>query len=478
MKISARFRLRASVPALLGVAAVIACAGAAGASAYGSKSVSASSSPTSHTSASATATAISAGGGTGAGHTCALTRAGGVKCWGNNRFGELGNGTRKYRTTPVAVHGLTSGVTAISAGDSDSCALTGAGAVKCWGLNHVGQLGDGTTTGRRRPVAVSGLPSGVTAISAGRFHTCALTSAGGVKCWGNNEEGQLGDGTTTDRHTPVTVSGLSSGVAAIAAGSYHTCALTTAGQVKCWGSNTHGELGDGTTTNRRRPVAVSGFPSGVTAISAGFEDSCALTSAGGVECWGYNQYGKLGDGTRTDRHTPVAVSGLSSGVAAIAAGGFHSCALTSAGGVECWGYNFYGELGDGTTTNRRRPVAVSRLARGVKAIEAGEAHTCALTSAGWVKCWGLSILGDGTAIKGLTPVGVVGFGGSLKCGVPNVVGRTLARARTEIVFGHCRVGNVTWVASLSRKNTVVGQRPRPGKRLKKFARVNLKVSRG
>ena len=470
--------MRATVLALLGVAAVIACAGATGASAYGSKSVSASSSPKPPTSASATATAVSAGGGTSAGHTCALTSAGGVKCWGNNHFGELGNGTRKYRTTPFAVHGLTSGVTAISTGDADSCALTGAGAVKCWGWNHVGQLGDGTTANRTTPVAVSGLSSGVAAISAGWVHTCALTSAGGVKCWGNNEEGQLGDGTTTDRHTPVAVSGLSSGVAAIAAGFYHTCALTTAGQVKCWGSNTYGELGDGTTTDRHTPVAVAGLASGVTAISAGFADSCVLTSAGGVECWGSNQYGKLGDGTRIDRRRPVAVFGLARGVEAIAAGGFHSCALTSAGGVECWGYNFYGELGDGTRTERHRPVAVSGLARGVKAIEAGEAHTCALTSAGWVKCWGLSILGDGTAIQSLTPVGVVGFGGSLKCGVANVLGRRLARARKEIVFGHCRVGKVTRVASLSKKNTVVGQRPRPGKRLKKFARVSLKASRG
>jgi alpha-tubulin suppressor-like RCC1 family protein len=478
IKISARIRLRASVLALLGVAAVIACAGAAEASAHGSKPVAASPSPQLPTSASATATAISAGGGTDAGHTCALTSAGEVKCWGNNHFGELGNGTRKYRTTPVAVDGLTNGVTAITTGDSDSCALTDAGGVKCWGENHVGQLGDGTTASRTTPVAVSGLSSGVAAISAGWFHTCALTNAGGVKCWGDNEKGQLGDGTTTNRHTPVAVSGLSSGVAAIAAGFYHTCALTIAGQVKCWGSNTHGELGDGTTTDRHTPVAVAGLSSGVSTISAGFSDSCALTSAGGVECWGSNRHGKLGDGTTTERHTPVAVVGLASGVEAIAAGGLHSCALTSAGGVECWGYNFYGELGDGTTTERHRPVVVSRLAGGVKAVEAGEAHTCALTSAGWVKCWGLSILGDGTAIQSLTPVGVVGFGGSLKCGVPNVLGRTLARARTEIVFGHCRVGKVTRVASLRKKNTIVRQRPGPGKRLKKFARVNLKVSRG
>ncbi|GIV99472.1 MAG: hypothetical protein KatS3mg058_0876 [Roseiflexus sp.] len=199
---------------------------------------------------------------------------------------------------------------------------------------------------------------GVTAIAAGDFHTCALTSSGGVRCWGDNSSGQLGDGTTTSRSTPVPVSGLPSGVTAIAAGDFHTCALTSSGGVRCWGANSSGQLGDGTTTARSTPVAVSGLASGVTAIAAGEEHTCALTSSGGVRCWGANSDGQLGDGTTTARSTPVAVSGLASGVTAIAAGEEHTCALTSSGGVWCWGGNSSGQLGDGRPLYRTTPVYV------------------------------------------------------------------------------------------------------------------------
>src|SRR3990170_2637750 len=225
---------------------------------------------------------------------------------------------------------------AVTAGGMHTCALTTGGGVKCWGANGFGQLGDGTTTYRTTPVDVAGLSSGVAAVTAGDWHTCALTTVGGVKCWGANGFGQLGDGRTANRPTPVDVTGLSRGAAAVTAGGAHTCALTTGGGVKCWGANGFGRLGDGTTTDRTTPVDVTGLSSGVAAVTAGDWHTCALTTVGGAKCWGANGFFQLGDGTRTDRTTPVDVAGLPSGVAAVAAGGSHTCAVTTGGGVKCW----------------------------------------------------------------------------------------------------------------------------------------------
>jgi alpha-tubulin suppressor-like RCC1 family protein len=261
----------------------------------------------------------------------------------------------------VAVSGLGGGVIEISANAQYTCALTGAGGVECWGFNMRGQLGNGSTADSSTPVPVSGLESGVIAISTGDYHACALTSAAAVECWGADEAGQLGDGKTKDRSTPVEVAGLSSSVTAISAGYQHTCALTSAGGVECWGANDFGTLGNGTTDDSSSPVEVAGLPSGITAISAGDYHTCALTSAGGVMCWGANDYGQLGDGTSTSASAAVAVVGLDSGVTAISAGFQYTCALTSAGDVMCWGINDYGQLGDGTTESSATPVAVSGL---------------------------------------------------------------------------------------------------------------------
>jgi alpha-tubulin suppressor-like RCC1 family protein len=344
-------------------------------------------------------------------HTCAVTSSGGVKCWGGNYWGQLGDGTTTDSTTPVDVSGLASGVMAVATGDTHTCALT-SGGVKCWGANGRGQLGDGTTTDSTTPVDIVGLASGVVAVAAGGWHTCALTSSGGARCWGANYYGQLGDGTTIDSTTPVDVSGLASGVVAVAAGGDHTCAVTNSGGVKCWGWNYSGQLGDGTTTDSTTPVDVSGLESGVVAVAVGDYHTCAVTSSGGVKCWGANGQGQLGDGTTTDRLTPVDVVGLAGGAVAVAAGSWHTCALTSSGGARCWGDNYYGQLGDGTTIHRTTPVDVSRLASGVVAVAAGGYHTCALTRGGGAKCWGYNgygQVGDGTTTDSTTPVDVVGL---------------------------------------------------------------------
>jgi alpha-tubulin suppressor-like RCC1 family protein len=208
------------------------------------------------------------------------------------------------------------------------------------------------------PVDVAGLASGVIAIAAGGYHTCALMSGGGVKCWGWNRSGELGDGTLKQSSTPVDVVGLASSVTAIAAGGSHTCALLSGGGVKCWGDNEYGQLGDGTLGQSTTPVDVFGLDSGVTAIAAGGEHNCALRSDGGVKCWGWNLMSQLGDGTLDLHNTPVDVSGLATGVTAISAGAQFNCALVGTGRPKCWGDDSDGQLGFGTIFQRTTPVDV------------------------------------------------------------------------------------------------------------------------
>jgi alpha-tubulin suppressor-like RCC1 family protein len=361
-------------------------------------------------------------------HTCALTVDGAVKCWGVNWYGQLGNNSSQDSSTPVDVVGLGSGVSAITAGYDHSCAIAAGGQARCWGNNTYGQLGDNSTITRRTPANVFGLGSGVTAIDAGIYHTCAAVAGGALQCWGRNSQGQLGNNTTTSSSAPVAVVGLDTGVTAVAAGSQHTCALAGDG-VKCWGSNSSGQLGDGTTARKLVPVNVILLPPGAIAIAAGSAFSCALVpsadgslplSGGGTMCWGWNTFGQLGDGTTSSSTTPVQVSGLTTGVMGISAGAGHVCtAINSAAGAatKCWGHNDYGQLGDGTTTRRSVPVYTLGLEADMRALEAGWRHTCALTVGGGVRCWGNNTfgqLGDGTMEPRGAPVDVGGLDGEVR----------------------------------------------------------------
>ncbi len=350
-------------------------------------------------------------------HTCAVTNSGGLKCWGRNEYGQLGDGSTTERDTPVDVVGLSSGVMAVSAGNEHTCALLIGGAVKCWGRKNHGQLGDMTNEERHTPVNVYNLSSGIMKISIGQSHmvggeshTCALTSGGAVKCWGYNGSGELGDGTIIDRIYPVNVINLSSGVMDISAGSDYTCAVTTSGAAKCWGLNADGKLGDGTYDARSTPTDVDGLSNGVAAITTGENHTCALISGGAFKCWGNNWPGKLGNGLMDGSPSPVDVYGISSGGTAISAGGTHTCGLISGGAAKCWGDNWYGQLGVGTNTSYYvTPADVAGLFSGVLAISAGYEHTCALLSGGNVKCWGWNYygqLGDGTTENRYPPVDV------------------------------------------------------------------------
>ncbi|MCE1173886.1 MAG: hypothetical protein LWW77_04665, partial [Propionibacteriales bacterium] len=337
---------------------------------------------------------------TGANHTCASTSTGGVRCWGQGTAGQLGLGSANTYTG-VDVPNLPSNVTSVAGGSQFSCALSSSGAVMCWGANTGGQLGRGSvdspnTTSSTTPVSVTGLSSGVTAITTGWAHACALMSDSTVKCWGGNASGQLGIGTSTDVSYPVAVPGLT-GVVAISAGMNHTCAVTSAGAAWCWGANTYGALGDGTTTLQKSPQLVPTLGSGVVSISAGTSYTCAVLTGGAVQCWGYNNAGQLGLGNTTNATTPQPV--IADGMTAVTTGSGHTCALATDGSARCWGGNTNGQLGAGDLGTHSTPTLVSGLTN-VSAIRAGGQHTCAVSTTGVLTCWGsntYSALGINTA---------------------------------------------------------------------------------
>jgi alpha-tubulin suppressor-like RCC1 family protein len=350
----------------------------------------------------------------GSGHTCAVKSNGGVLCWGNNQYGQLGDGTTETSNTPVEVVGLSSGVVAVSAGGFHTCALTTIGAVKCWGNNLSLQLGlDPPTTYSSVPVAIATLESGVIDLSSGMYHICALTNNGAVKCWGDNGYGQIGVWAFDGGEFPPYTVNLSEAAVAISTGADHTCALTATGGVKCWGRNNFGQLGHGGNSNTHVPTDVTGLTSGVTGLGEGFHHTCATVS-GGTWCWGRNWYGELGDGTTKNSSLPVEVGGLSGEVQQISSGGGNfSCALEN-GVVKCWGKNDVGQLGNGTTENSLTPLLVTDLQDGVRALDTGSIHSCAITLGGGIKCWGFNEvgqLGDDSNENRLSPVDVVGFEG-------------------------------------------------------------------
>jgi alpha-tubulin suppressor-like RCC1 family protein len=336
-------------------------------------------------------------------HTCAVTTSGGAMCWGSNIAGQLGTGSTAASAVPVQVAGLSTNVASISAGYLYTCALTTAGAVKCWGTNNYGQLGDGGTASSSVPVDVRGISSGASTVSAGIYHACALVS-GAAQCWGYNLYGQLGNNTNSNSSVPVNVSGLTSGVAQLKAGYYHSCAVTSAGAAKCWGYNNYGQLGNNGTTSSAVPSDVTGLSSGVASIVPGYYHSCAITSAGAAKCWGWNSAGQLGNASTTNSSVPVPVTGLGSGTSQIATGYYHSCAVSSSG-LKCWGQNSYGQLGNGTA-NSSVALSVLGLPGPAAGISVGRYHTCA-TSGTKSLCWGYNNdgeLGDGTTTSTSAPL--------------------------------------------------------------------------
>ncbi len=345
----------------------------------------------------------------GEGHSCALSHAGLVFCWGANVDGQLGNGGTTRSNVPVAVIGLPPDVVAIAAGQYHNCALTRLGAVLCWGYNANGELGNGQSeTQSSTPVPVTGLSGGAVAISAGGYDTCVVTTTGAGLCWG------AASGATV----PTQPSGLTSPLVSIAAGSYHFCAVTSAGADLCWGLTSNGELGNPNATSTITPYPVldpagtANLPA-VAAFSSGYGNTCARNADGTMLCWGA---GPVGDGTTNSYDLPVQVLAAAgtplSGVTAIATGNSNACALTAGGAMLCWGLNSWGQLGTGSYQETEFPTPVKGLSSGVTVISMGEDHSCAVTAPGAVWCWGLIALGNGTTNGSDAPVQVFGVGGT------------------------------------------------------------------
>jgi alpha-tubulin suppressor-like RCC1 family protein len=344
----------------------------------------------------------------GRGHTCTIVN-GGLKCWGNNGYGQLGDGTTTYRTEAVWTLPAGSGVSAVSVGWNHTCAVQ-AGVAKCWGYNSDGQLGNGTKANALSPTPVSGV-TGYTDIAAGESHTCGVLS-GGVYCWGKNGLGQLGTGDNMSQTSPVGLSALpaNSGVVRLTAGSSFTCAVV-AGSAQCWGDNAYGQLGIGNAQPTKSPQAVVGLGSGVSVISAGQSHTCAAVNQG-VQCWGRNQFGQLGIGNVTDQKVPVLVSGLSGaiiGLTDVAAGVEHSCARYE-NQIYCWGRTNHGQLGNGDDERRLKPVNTIAAGSQISAIAVGGEHGCAGVGS-QIQCWGNNDFGQlatGNKNESLFPTSSVG----------------------------------------------------------------------
>lgn len=320
-------------------------------------------------------------------------RGGSVTCRGANDRGQR------------LVGGI-SGARAVAAGLFHGCALDAVGLAQCWGANESGQLGDGSTTDRAAPVPVA-TDQRFSSIAAGLAHTCAVAAGGQAVCWGANLGGQLGDGTRNDRALPDVVA-ESPDLSRVVAGWNHTCGISAGGVAYCWGLNREGTVGDGTRLDRLAPTRVL---DSVTDLAAGSAHTCAVRQ-GEALCWGGNGAGQLGDGTTQARPSPAPVGDLPGAVTAVAAGAAHTCALLDDGTVHCWGQNLYGQLGNGSTAPSTAPRAVAGDLRFVR-IHAGGGVTCGITGDGGEYCWGLNQsgeLGDGTRTNRAVPTRVGGGG--------------------------------------------------------------------
>lgn len=350
----------------------------------------------------------------GAFHTCALLADRTLRCWGWNKQGQVAPNAPERVFTPTIIEGIDDAV-GLAAGNRHTCALHADGGVSCWGDNEFGQLGVGAAAlvTSATPVQVDDLPSAIQ-VSAGHGHSCALLADGTVSCWGNNQHGQLGDGTHLNRREAAPVESLSD-VLQINAGQYHGCAVLANQTVACWGAGTNGQLGDGTATTSALPVPTATISNAVY-VTAGQEHSCAVLADGSARCWGAADFGQLGmsgdqnpgciDG-RFCEPAPVEVEGLMD-AETISAGGDTTCAVLGGGAVFCWGYPL---LGTGGIDDSFTPVLVD-IAPQAQMVSVERLVSCVVLRNGSVWCWGeneYAQLGAEAGTEELSPISIPGL---------------------------------------------------------------------
>lgn len=335
----------------------------------------------------------------GSTHTAAVTKDGDLYMWGRNYYGQLGVYSNADSKIPIKVNNSSStlpekSVKYIALGYYHSAAITKDGSLYMWGYNRSGQLGDGTTTDRYTPVKIM---DNVASVSLGGSHSAAVTKDGSLYMWGDNGNGRLGDGTTTDRYTPVKIM---DNVASVSLGSSHSAAITKDGSLYMWGYNYYGQLGDGTTTDRYTPVKIM---DNVASVSLGGNHSAAITKDSNLYMWGGNGSGQLGDGTTDNKARPHRVA---SNVQSVKLGYSHTTVISKDGGLYTWGYNYYGQLGNGTTTDSSNPIKIMNDAIDCAG---GDNHTIVLKKDGTVYTWGDNYhgqLGDDTTTDRTSPVAI------------------------------------------------------------------------
>ena len=343
---------------------------------------------------------------------CAVLTTGVVRCWGDNNAGQLGDGDTVSSSVAMTTIGIADAQGIVSDGEDSFCAILTTAAVDCWGANGSGQLGDGSTAASSVPVSVTGLTNALTLSSDGKGSYCAILTTAAVECWGANGSGQLGDGSTAASSVPVSVTGLTDAVTLSSDGDGTFCATLTTAMVDCWGASTFGQLGDGSTAASSVPVSVTGLTNAAGVSSDGDDSFCSVLTTGAVMCWGANFSGELGDGTTTKSATAVAVTGVGTAASVTADGAEAYCAILTSGAVDCWGYNAFGELGNGTTTSSSLPVAVTGLTDAASISSDGDDSFCSVLTTGAVMCWGANFsgeLGHGTTTASSVPVAVTGI---------------------------------------------------------------------